>query len=145
MFAEKVNAVLNDLGKKSNKEVADRLRVIAKELEDEAEAPEIADYRKLLQKMKGKDGIKKLKIFIDNPRMRKPIRYWLDRIDKGEGAGDIDFNEMIKKIKQMIKMDMPAVRFLKMLLDYGVNQGHVGLNRILEKGRAKVTLMRDAE
>lgn len=141
-YAERVKTVSNKIEKEPRK-AAEELRIIAKELENEAEeTTEMKDYRRLLNKMKGKAGLNKFKIFIDMPRLRKPIRFWLDKLDKGEGAGAMDFNEMIQKMKKMIKMDLPAARFLKLLLDYGIAQGHVALNRILEKGRAKITLMK---
>ena len=55
-YAERVKTSLNKIGKESNKEVAEELRVIAKELEEEAEeTTEVRDYRKLLNKMKVKD------------------------------------------------------------------------------------------
>jgi hypothetical protein len=138
-----LRSTLNNFKLKSCKRLADEIRIAAAELEDEAEMPEILEYRKLLTKLKGKPGIEKLKILIDNPRVRRPIRYWLDRIDKGEGAGPMDFNDMITSLKKIIKMDLPSAKYLKMLLDFGLSEGYIALNRLLEKGKAKITLMKE--
>lgn len=135
-----VKAGRKDLAQKYYEKIAARKK--AEEVEEE-DTPEIADYRKLLNKLKGKEGIKKLKVFLDNPRLRKPIRFWLTKLDEGEGAGPIDFNEMIKQMKLIIKRDLPAARWLKMVLDYGISNGHVALDRILSKDKAKMTLLKE--
>jgi len=150
-IAKRLKAMKYEIGKVSAKKIASELRKFAQDIESEAiaegveeeEVPELKDYRQLLTKMKTKESLNKLKLFFDSPRMRKPIRWWLTSLDKGEGAGAIDFNDMIRKLNIMLKRDYPATRFLKLVLDYGLANGPIALNRILEKGRAKVTLMRE--
>lgn len=145
-IANKLRELNKEIGKKS---IAKKIMDLANQIEgkkaaegEEEESAEIKDYRRLLNKLKGKDSIKKLKIFFDKPRLRKPIRWWLNAVDKGEGAGAMDVNEMVKQMKILFKRDLPSARFLKMLLDYGLSESPIALDRILSKGRAKVTLMK---
>lgn len=124
------------------KAYAESLRKMADKLDGEEESPEFKEYRRLLTKLKSKDSIKKLKLFLDNPRVRKPLNWWLIRLDKSEGSGSVDLQDSLKKIKMMLQRDMPAARILKMLLDYGIQNGHVALDRLLSKDKAKMTLLR---
>jgi hypothetical protein len=140
---ERLKKLSNSLGKISAKDAAEELYKLAAEVEEEEEAPEIKEYRTMLNKIKGKDSFKKLKIFIDNQRLRKPIRWWLTSIDDGEGAGEIEFLDFMKKIKIMIDRDLPAAKFLKLILDYGIANGYIALDRMLGKGRAKITLLKE--
>ena len=142
-YTNRLKLAAKDLNDGKYKEAAKKLKMVAQEVEEEADVPEITEYKKLLTMLKGKEGLKKIKIFLDNQRVRKPIVWWLTKLDKGEGAGAVDFQDMIKKIKIMLKRDLPAARFLKMILDYGISNGHIALNRLLEKGRAKMTLMKE--
>jgi len=124
--------------------LANSLRILAEEIEtEETESDEIRDYVKLLTKMKGKEGLNKIKVFIDNQRIRKPIVWWLDTIDDAKSGGEMDFSDMVKNVKLIIKRDLPAAKFLRLILDYGVTNGFTALNRLLSKGRAKVTLMQE--
>lgn len=140
---EKLKKLSSNLGKISAKDAAAELYKLAAEVEEEEDSPEFKEYRTMLNKIKGKDSIKKLKIFIDNQRLRKPIRWWLTSIDNGEGAGDIDFLDFIKKIKIMISRDLPAAKFLTLVLDYGIANGYMALDRMLSKNRAKITLIKE--
>ena len=84
--SEKLQLLSNNLGKLKPMKVAAELRKIAAEVEEEEDTPEFKEYKTMLNKIKNNDSFKKLKIFLDNPRLKKPIRWWLTSIDKGEGT-----------------------------------------------------------
>jgi hypothetical protein len=146
MLSERLKKLSKNLNDLDPKVAADALRKLAAEIEDDEEIPESEEfkgYRQLLTRMKSKDSLKKLKIFIDQPRLRKPILWWLLAIDKGEGAGTMDFQDLLRKINILLHRDLPSAKFLKMFLDYGVANGFIALDRILSKNRAKITLMKE--
>jgi len=141
--SEKLQLLSNNLGKLKPMKVAAELRKIAAEVEEEEDTPEFKEYKTMLNKIKNNDSFKKLKIFLDNPRLKKPIRWWLTSIDKGEGAGPLDYIDAMKKIKLLLQRDFAAAKFLKLILDYGVQNGYLKLDKLLSKNRAKITLMKE--
>jgi hypothetical protein len=146
MLSENLKKLAKKLNELDPKVAASMLRKMADELEEKEEIPESEEfkgYRQLLTRMKSKDSLKKLKIFIDQPRLRKPILWWLLAIDKGEGAGTMDFQDLLRKIKILLHRDLPSAKFLKMFLDFGIANGYIALDRMLSKNRAKITLMKE--
>jgi hypothetical protein len=104
-------------------------------------------YRPLLVKMIGKvEALNKLKLIIDNKRLRKPDRWWLIAIDKGQGSGEVGkMQEWLKQLSFIFRNKLPVARILKKFLDYGLEEGYVALKRILENDRAKVVLSKEEE
>jgi hypothetical protein len=113
--------------------------------EDEPMHEVIRQYRPLLQKMVGKvDAINKLKFIMDNKRLRKPDRYWLMAIDKREGSGDVgNMSEWMKQLAFIFRNKLPVARILRLILDYGVENGYVALKRMLENDRARVVILKE--
>jgi hypothetical protein len=87
-----------------------------------------------------------LKFIIDNKRLRKPDRWWLIAIDKGQGSGEVGkMQEWLKQLSFIFRNKLPVARILKKFLDYGLEEGYVALKRILENDRAKVVLSKEEE
>lgn len=136
----------------SMKQVAAYLNKLAAELDTEAESeetpdtPEIAQYRKLLNRLRGKGVLGKFQVLLQKPRQMKTDLYWARLMDKMEepGEGPLDTTKLIKAIKLVLLRKLAVAPFMKKVLDYGVNNGYVALARILSKNRAKFTLAKDA-
>ena len=134
--------------------IAKYLRMIAAELDVVAtpaaeptsaeDSDQIKQYRALLTKMKNGEGIKKIKFLLDNPRLRgKQDKWWFDNLDDGNGAGALEIEDVIKQLKVIMQRDLPVLPILQKVLNYGVANGYTALNRILEKGRVKMTLLQE--
>jgi hypothetical protein len=136
----------------SMKLVAGYLKKIAAELDTETEteevpdSPEIAQYRKLLNRLKGKGVLGKFQVLLQKPRQMKSDLYWARLLDKMEDAGEgpLDITKLIKQIKMVLLRKYAVAPMLKKILDYGVDNGYIALVRVLSKNRAKFTLAKDA-
>jgi len=128
--------------------IAKNLRMIAKELEKgtDEEDEKIAKYRPLLRKVKGKADFGKLYYLVENFKSRKKDPILARAIDEAPSK-EIDPEEFFKEIRRLFntKANLPAVKFLKKILDYGLANGHVQLLRDLKNKRMKMTFGRGKE
>lgn len=137
------------------KKLAKNLRFLASEVENELPndeliiedvslSEEMKNYLPLLRKMISKESFGKIKVLIDNRRKRKPDRFWAVSIDKGEGAGSLgNLNDLIKSLKFIFRMELPTAGFIRKILDYGVNNGYVALNRVLENNQVRMRILKE--
>lgn len=125
--------------------LASNLRKIAKELEKgEEESPEMNTYKALLRKVKGKESFGKLEYLLNNFKIRKKEMILARAIDDAPEKA-IDGDAFYKKMRRLFKTkpNLPAVRFLKKIMDYGVANGAIQLARALKTKRMKMLFGRD--
>ena len=121
--------------------MAKTLRMMAAEIE-EGESPEFQKYKTLLGKLKGKESLNRLNILLANPRIRKTDKYWATMMDKGEGAVASDPMEQVKAIRVVLTRELPVAAFLKKILDFGLENGHIAMDRLLAKNKVRITLLK---
>jgi len=127
--------------------IANELKMIAKEMEDESEEDqELQKYRPLLRKVKGKEDFGKLYYLVENFKSRKKDPILSRAIDEAP-TKEVDPEEFYKKIRVLFKTkkNLPAVKFLRKILDYGVSNGHMQLLRDLKNKRMKMVFGRGKE
>ena len=126
------------------KKLAQQLRHIAKELDEDSN--ELKKYRGLLRKVKDKESFGKLEFLIDNYKLRKKDPILAKELDEVSGKS-IDPEEFFKKLRFLFntKANLPAVKFLKKILDYGLSEGHQQLLRSLKNKRMKMLFGRGGE
>jgi hypothetical protein len=105
---------------------------------------ELRKYLPLLRRMIPKESFGKLKILFDNKRKRKQDRFWAITMDKGEGAGPVgDMQEVVKQLRYILRSELPVAGMIRKVLDYGVENGYIALDRVLSKGQVKVRLLKE--
>jgi len=135
--------------------LANHLRFMANELEGESKETDSEEYRRYklfldrlhrisenAKKIKGeKEGyipaFNRLNIILATPRLRKPDLYWALKLDKGEGAIERPYNDILQDVKFILRRDLPVSVFLRKLFDYGVAKGITTFNRMLENKMMK--------
>jgi hypothetical protein len=122
--------------------MAKSLRTMAAEIEEGVESPEFQKYKTLLTKLKGKESLNRLNILLANPRLRKTDKYWALMIDKGEGVTTTDPVDQLKTIRVVLTRELPVAPFLKKILDYGIENGYIAMDRLLTKNRVRSVLLK---
>ena len=125
--------------------LADNLRKIAMELEKEDDdSKEFNEYRAMLRKVKDKESIGKLEYLLNNYKLRKKPMILARAVDDAPEK-TIDVDAFYKKMRRLFKTkpNLPAVGFLKAVLDYGLSNGHMQLVRLLKNKRLKMTFGRE--
>ena len=78
---------------------------------------------------------------MDNARLKKQDLYWARKFDQSKAKGKIDVDGFLKKLKTVYRRNLPVSNFAKKLLDYGLENGHVSLNNVLNRKRVKMELL----
>ena len=136
--------------------MADRLRFIAKSIENNvvlAKAQNGKDgkddklqklfrnYKLLLNKLRDRDTMAKLETVMDNPRLKKQDLYWAKKFDKSNATGKLDIDDFLKNLKSIYRRKLPVANFMKKLLDYGLENGHLALSNMLKRKRVRMELL----
>ena len=125
-------------------EMADRLRIMAKTInpkKDDKTERLFRKYKFLLNKLKDKGSIGKLDLIMDNPRLNKNDLYWARKFDKSKSKNNLDIDNFLQDFKKIYRRNLPAAGFMKKVLDYGIENGHLSLNNMLNRKRVKNELL----
>jgi len=106
---------------------------------------ELNKYRILLERVNKKKVLNKILVLLDNPRMRKNDLWWARKIDSIKERNEIDTKDLLKNIRSLLRRNYPTAKFLKKILDYGVQNGFMALSRTLEMNKVRVNITGEKE
>ena len=127
--------------------MAQRLRFIAQDIEASKDGRDdkiqklFRKYKFLLNKVKDRDGMAKLEMMLENPRLKKKDIYWARKFDMSKSKSKLDVDRFLEKFKKVYRRNLPVSSFTKKILDYGLENGHQALNNMLKRKRVKMEIL----